>query len=164
MNKGFTLIELLVVVLILGILAAVALPQYQKAVEKSRLAEMHLMRASLEKGLELYILQHGLPAEGEEYVTDQLDIDFTGQTPTITVGETESYCTASGVCVHAMINSNGGMATVEMRKRSGMGGAPDYGFTSYYSPSTGWSRNYFSCGVDIGNFGLEELGYEEYAC
>ncbi len=75
-RRGFTLIELLVVVLIIGILASVALPQYTKAVAKSRYSQLITAGKSLKDAMEVYYMANG---NYPQYWGD-LDIEFKGCT------------------------------------------------------------------------------------
>lgn len=70
-NNGFTLIELLVVVLIIGILSAVALPQYQVAVRKSRMAQLMVFAEAAAKAEEVYFMANG------QYTPAFEDLDIT---------------------------------------------------------------------------------------
>jgi len=71
-KQAFTLIELLVVVLIIGILAAVAVPQYQKAVMKSRYATMKHLVKNLVQAEEVYYMANGQYT----FNLDELDIEI----------------------------------------------------------------------------------------
>jgi prepilin-type N-terminal cleavage/methylation domain-containing protein len=71
-NKAFTLIELLVVVLIVAILAAIALPQYEKSIWRSRAAQLQQSTRDLAMAQESYLLTHGSYPKN----FDELDFSF----------------------------------------------------------------------------------------
>ena len=94
-KKGFTLIELLVVVLIIGILASVALPQYEKAVEKSRAAEaMQLLKYMHGQG-QLCELANGADGCASMASNEELNIEMPSGMNCYNDGEEEFCCNKS---------------------------------------------------------------------
>ncbi len=114
-QKGFTLIELLVVVLIIGILAAMAMPQYFKAVERSRMSEAVTLLANIAQAQQRKYLQinkyagnfTGLDvapknASGAYYYTKGTGgTDTSGNGFGITLGATTPYASGSVTAVRS---------------------------------------------------------------
>jgi len=73
-KKGFTLLEVLIVVIIIGILAAIALPQYSATIEKSKSAEAVMNIGSLRTAVDRYWYQNGETNPTNTSISN-LDID-----------------------------------------------------------------------------------------
>ncbi len=76
-NQAFTLIELLVVVLIIGILAAIAVPYYYESVEKSTMQEAIINLKAIAQANDVFFLQNGRYAD--MYELNKLDVSIPGE-------------------------------------------------------------------------------------
>ena len=141
-KKGFTLIELLVVVLIIGILASIALPQYFKAVEKSKSAEALSLFGSIGGAQQRYYLVN------DYYTTSfgNLDLDFTDKNSNVVTGSTLGTTNFT----ITLVGTSGDTAGVKAERS---GGRYPYTVCKFYnSGKTGCKDNSNGICTSLGNF------------
>ncbi len=138
MQKAFTLIELLVVVLIIGILSAIALPQYQKAVLKARFSEAFINLKAIGDAVKLCELEHGGPSEDTCHTFDELSVELpstgTKYTSYDMVVSTKYFDympysvngVNSGMIASAIYHSGDTEFSIVLYRDGTMGGSADY--------------------------------------
>jgi len=122
--QAFTLIELLVVVLIIGILAAVAVPQYQKAVEKSKATQAITMLKTAYDAAKNYQLATGEWPENFDELS--VDIPWTEHTSLINLGHYRRPLSNKDWAIHIYKADNNNTGIMVMRLNGKYAGA---GFT-----------------------------------
>jgi prepilin-type N-terminal cleavage/methylation domain-containing protein len=128
MKRGFTLIEVLIVVIILGILATVAVPQFSKAIERARRAEAVMNIAAIQTALAIYYTDNSnsytnSSLTGAAAINASLDCSI--------IANNWTYTSASG--------TNTFLITAT---RTASGGAAYSNKTITYSNSGTWGGNY----------------------
>ena len=159
MKKAFTLIELLVVVLIIGILAAVALPQYEKAVEKSRLTEGLQLVDTIKKNMYIYVMENGYPSTGLSLEDFPKAIELSGGTYNEEGYYVTKYFELYSGC-NCVAGKKSSSCSCEVYRRPG----DDYAF--YINKKNGdanWTQKCWTNETDIGRYickSLESHGWD----
>jgi general secretion pathway protein G len=117
MAKGFTLVEILIVVVILGILAAIVVPQFTNAANEARTGNVATQVSTIENQLELWAARNG------------------GSYPDLaTAGETWQDLVDDGFFKEIPVNPFSGTSTISAWDSTGVGAS-----SVLYDDSTGWN-------------------------
>jgi prepilin-type N-terminal cleavage/methylation domain-containing protein len=112
-EEGFTLVELLIVVIILGILAAVAIPQFGSSTDDAKLSSMQTNLSSLRNAVELYKSEHNSVYPGEMLETDGTTVTSAAQCITAFTKQLTLYSDMTGVTA---VGSSAGAKGPYMKK------------------------------------------------
>ncbi len=150
-NKAFTLIELLVVVLIIGILAAIAVPQYQKAVLKSDISRGISLVESLYQAQQSYFLTHG------DYALDIDDLDISIPKDSSCIKTTEKNKQTIYDCDYGRINNTKySIAFQNKPNRSGVS-LGDMAYVHYFKDSGDYIAGDRYCFAKIENKAANDI-------
>ena len=139
---GFTLIELLVVVLIIGILAAMALPQYFKAVERSRMTDAITIMDSVAKAQRRKLMQTNRYADRFE----GLDVAPKGATGRMYFTKGDPVTGAGGNGFRMTLPINGGFRSGTMNAVRMVDGNYRHPSLQYqYALERSYQSDNFSC-------------------
>ena len=154
MKKAFTLIELLVVVLIIGILASIALPQYQKAVERAKAAQVLALLKAVGQAFEANYMANGVYTNSLDDL--EVNIPWTGTTKfstAIYAGEAKSNDRWTLQIYADNVNASGSVVINLMQISGKYKGA---GFSMAWKVNYGMQQRFrtISCNERVGTAGV----------
>ena len=123
MRKGFTLVEVLIVVIIIGILASIAVPQYMTSIEKARSGEAAVNIGSVRTSVDRYWYQNASITSNFAYLDVDNPNDITNKLYTYTLTDDGTDASTRAYTITATRTSAGGTVyTVEWVQTNNIAG------------------------------------------